>query len=261
MKFTGHTVLITGGTSGIGLELAKQLMRRQNTVVVTGRDQSRLQRASAELPGLHVIQSDVSDVGSIQALHQQVIAKFPGLDMLFNNAGEMRTINFNQDHDLSDLTREIEINLCGPMRMAQQFIPHLKTKSQAWIVNVSSGLAFVPFPVSPVYCATKAGLHSFSQSLRKQLAETNINVIELAPPGVDTPLYRNLLADRRGVPKGMDVVKLGEETIKALESGHVEIRPGLSNVLKLLSRLAPEFALAQLEKSCRPTGGWVNPRA
>lgn len=258
MKLKERTILITGGTSGIGFELAKQLLGRQNEVIITGRDERRLQNTASALSGVHVIQSDVSDVQSIKELHQQVLSRFPNLDILFNNAGEMRNINFNLNRDLVDLTREIEINLCGPMRMAQLFIPHLKSKPQACIINVSSALAFVPLPVSPVYSATKAGLHSFSQSLRKQLAETNVRVIELAPPGVETPMYQNLVGSREGAPKGMDVVKLAEETIKGLESDCEEIRPGLSNVIKIMSRIAPEYILSQLEKACRPKNGWAN---
>ncbi|HEX7678786.1 MAG TPA: SDR family NAD(P)-dependent oxidoreductase, partial [Thermoanaerobaculia bacterium] len=178
MKLQNKTVLITGGTSGIGLELARQLLPRGNTVIVTGRDSAKLDAAARMLPGIFTIQSDVSDPLAIKALHERVLAQFPTLDVLVNNAGIMRNLNITQDRELTDVTREIEINLSGPVRMVQQFLPHLRTRRDSAIVNVSSGLAFVPLPISPVYCATKAAIHSFSQSLRVQLEGTGVTVIE-----------------------------------------------------------------------------------
>src|SRR6202051_416584 len=177
MKLEKRTVLITGGTSGIGLELAKQLPQGGNTVIVTGRDQEKLDAAKRAMPGIHTVKSDVSDPAAIAALYGSVLAQFPALDTLINNAGVMRNLNLNQARDLNDVTREIEINLSGPVRMTQQFLPHLKIRAVALIVNVSSGLAFIPFPLSPVYSATKAAIHSFTQSLRVQLAGTGVTAI------------------------------------------------------------------------------------
>jgi uncharacterized oxidoreductase len=156
MKLTNRTVLITGGTSGIGLELAKQLQQRGNTVIVTGRDQAKLDATRRLLPGIHTFKSDVSDPAAIAVLHGSVIAQFPKLDTLVNNAGIMRNLSLNHDRDLVDVTQEIETNLSGPVRMVQQFLPHLKTREHALIINVSSGVAFIPLPISPVYSATKA---------------------------------------------------------------------------------------------------------
>ncbi len=252
MKLTNKTILITGGTSGIGLELAKQLLGRGNTVLVTGRDPEKLEATRQALPGVHVFQSDVSDPKAIAALHDNVVAQFPALDVLINNAGIMRNLNLNQNRDLYDVTREIETNLSGPVRMVQQFLPHLNTRKDALIVNVSSGLAFVPLPVSPVYCATKAALHSFSQSLRAQLDGTSVTVIELAPPGVETPLFRGEFAEETKGQKAMDVSVLAKEAIAGIEAGHLEIRPGLSNVLKTMSRVAPQFMLSQMVKMSKP---------
>ena len=252
MKLTRKTILITGGTSGIGLELAKQLGERGNTVLVTGRDPEKLKAASAALPGIHVFQSDVSSPEAIAALHGSVLAQFPALDVLVNNAGIMRNLNLNQDRDLYDVTREIETNLSGPVRMVQQFLPHLKTRPDALIVNVSSGLAFIPLPLSPVYCATKAALHSFSQSLRAQLAGTSVSVVELAPPGVETPLFRGEFAEEMQGQKAMDVSVLAKEAIAAIEAGRPEIRPGLSNVLQTMSRVAPAFMFRQMAKMSKP---------
>ena len=252
MKLNRKTILITGGTSGIGFELAKQLLQRGNTVIVTGRDQEKLDHAKRALPAVHTFQSDVSDPGAITALHESVLAHFPALDVLVNNAGIMRNLNLNQDRDLNDVTREIEINLSGPVRMIQQFLPHLKTQRGALIVNVSSGLAFIPLPISPVYCATKAAIHSFTQSLRVQLDGTGVTVIELAPPGVETPLFRGEFAEEMKGQKGMDVTVLAKRAISGIEAGRLEIRPGLSSVLKGMSRIAPQFMLNQMVKMSKP---------
>jgi uncharacterized oxidoreductase len=250
MKMTGNTILITGGTSGIGLELAQQLCQN-NTIIITGRDQGKLDTAKAKLGSVHTMRSDVSDPIAIAELYQAVTREFPALNVLINNAGIMRKINLQDGGtDLASITREIETNLNGPIRMVNQFLPHLKKQKTPAVVNVTSGLAFVPFPISPIYSATKAGLHSFTQALRVQMKKTNVKVFELAPPGTETPLFRGDFdeTDLGGI-KGMDVTKLARLAIKGMEKDVLEIRPGLSNVLKLLSRIAPVFALNMLAKS------------
>jgi uncharacterized oxidoreductase len=250
MKMTGNTILITGGTSGIGLELARQLCQN-NTIIITGRDQNRLNLAKAKLGSAHTIQSDVSDPVAIAALYKNVTREFPGLNILINNAGVMRKISLPDGMaDLTDITREIETNLNGPIRTINQFLPHLKKQKSPAIVNVTSGLAFVPFPISPIYSATKAGLHSFTQALRVQMKKTNVRVFELAPPGTETPLlHADFDETDLGGMKGMDVAKLTRLAIRGMEKNVLEIRPGLSNVLKLLSRIAPAFAVNMLAKS------------
>ncbi len=246
MKLSNRTVLITGGTSGIGLELARQLLARGNVVIVTGRDQERLDAAKLALPCVHTFRSDVSDPIAIAALHVAVLAQFPKLDTLVNNAGIMRNLDLNENRPLDDVTREIEINLSGPVRMVQQFLPHLTTQKGALIVNVSSGLAFVPLPSAPVYSATKAALHAYTQSLRVQLERTGVTVVELAPPGVETPLFRGELAEEFRGQKAMDVKDLASQTIAGIEKGTLEIRPGIANLLKVMSRVAPGFILRQM---------------
>ena len=252
MKLSQRTILITGGSTGIGLELARHLLDCGNTVILTGRDQEKLDAAKRTLPEVHVFRSDVSDLAAITVLHAGVLAQFPALDILINNAGIMRNLNLNQDRDLTDVTREIETNLSGPVRMIQQFLPHLKTRPSALIVNVSSGLAFVPMSASPVYSATKAAMHSLSQSLRAQLAGTSVTVIELAPPGVETPLFRTEFEAETKGQKAMPVPELAEKAIAGIEAGKLEIRPGQSNALKLLSRIAPGFAFNMLTKMTKP---------
>src|ERR1035437_7409920 len=252
MNLAQRTILITGGTSGIGFELAKQLLHRGNTVIVTGRDQKRLEEAKQSLPGLNTIQSDVSDPSAIVRLYGDVLAQFPDLDTLINNAGVMRKLTLDQDRDLMDVTREIEVNLCGPVRMVQQFLPHLKSRKDALIVNVSSALAFVPMPIAPVYSATKSAVHSYTQSLRVQLKGSRVTVVELAPPGVETPLFRGEFAEAPKNMSAMDVKVLVKKAIHGIESGCDEIRPGESNLLKLMSRLAPGVALKLLSGMSKP---------
>jgi len=251
MKLSGNTILIAGGTSGIGFELAAQLLQLDNVVIVTGRDQHKIEEAQRELPGVHAFQSDVTDPNAISVLCDAVRTKFPGLNMLFNNAGIMRKINLLENGTRGpDISREIEINLIGAIRMVKQFLPHLLRQPAAAIVNVSSGLAFVPLPIAPIYCAAKAGLHSFTLSLRVQLRNTPVKVFELAPPMTQTPLFTKHM--HAGDVKGVRMMGVGEmvrRTIRGLKNDQLEIRPGMSNVLKLMSRLAPNFILKRLSTS------------
>ena len=251
MDLSNNTILITGGSGGIGLAIAKEFLALGNTVIVTGRDPKKLSEAKSQNPKLHTIESDVADPKVIESLHTRLLKEYPDLNIIVNNAGIMRKLNLNDGKsDLVDLTREIETNLMGPIRMVKMFLPHLKTKENAAIVNVSSGLAFVPFAISPVYSATKAGLHAFSQSLRIQLKKTKVKVFELAPPGTDTPLFTGeFTKEESGGVKPMDVNVLAKHAIAGMKKDELEIRPGMSNLLKFMGRLAPDFAAQQLGKS------------
>ena len=252
MKLEHRTVLITGGTSGIGLELARQLVARANTVLVTGRDQDRLAAAARAVPGLHTFECDAGDPQAIVALHEAVVSRFPGLDILINNAGIMRNLRLAEPRSLVDATHEIDIDLSGPIRMVQQFLAHLCTRPGAVIVNVSSGLAFVPLAVAPIYCAAKAGLHSYTLSLRIQLEGSGVTVVELAPPGVETKLFRGEFAEETRGQKPMSVEELARRALEGMEAGRLEIRPGLANVLKAMSRIAPAFMAGQMAKMAKP---------
>ncbi len=248
MKLEQRTVLITGATSGIGLELAKQLIARGNTVLITGRDPDKLRRVKADLPAVHAFQSDVTKPEDIAALQQRVAAEFPTCDVLINNAGIMRNLNVNAPRALTDVTEEVDVALKGPMQMVQAFLPLLKRHPEALIVNVSSGLAFIPFPLSPAYSAAKAGLHAYTRCLRVQLKGSRVAVIELAPPGTETKLFRDEFQAEMKKQKAMPVEKLVDQAIAEIEAGRAEIRPGLSNVLYLLSRLAPGLPFGQMAK-------------
>jgi uncharacterized oxidoreductase len=250
MKINGNTILITGGSSGIGFELAKQLLTLNNVVIATGRDENKLKKAQSLLPKLHVLKSDVSDSAEIESLRKKALGDFPKLNVLINNAGIMRMINMHDmQADLEGLTREIDVNLKGPMRMAKAFLPHLKKQGEAAIVNVTSGLAYVPLPISPVYCATKAGLHSFTQSLRVQLKNTAVKVFEVAPPATATELLADMNADDMKGVSVMGVEAMVADSIRGLAADRMEIRPGQANQLKFMSRLAPEFILKQMSHS------------
>jgi uncharacterized oxidoreductase len=252
MILRGRTILITGGTSGIGLELARKLIARGNIVIVTARREEGLEAVKRDVSGVHGIRSDVSDAGDIRALHAEVTERFPKLDTLINNAGIMRKLKLTDERSLEDITREVDIGLGGPIRMVQQFLPHLRRQTDALIVNVSSGLAFVPFPISPVYSAAKAALHAYTRCLRVQLEGGTVRVVELAPPLTETPLFSDeFVADMKG-KRGMAVDTLVRKAIAGIEGGRTEIRPGQSNILKIASRIAPGLIFRQLSKVGRP---------
>ena len=250
MKLNGHTILITGGASGIGLELARRLLAMNNTVIASGRDKTKLAAAKKALPGLHTFVNDISIPGDIVALHGAVTKEFPNLNILINNAGIMREINLHHEvSSLTDLTQEIATNLSGTIQMTSQFLPHLKRQPTAVIMIVTSGLAFVPLPISPIYCATKAGLHSFSLSLRAQLKHSSVKVFELAPPATDTTLLVGAnINDLKGI-QIMSVSDMVDVAIKGVKQDRFEICPGMSKQLRLMSRLAPDFILKQMSRT------------
>lgn len=248
MKLIGRTVLITGGTSGIGLELAAQLLARDNVVIVTGRDDKGIDAAKSRHPGLHAFKSDVGDADGIRRLHADVTARFPELDTLVNNAGIIRNLKLAEERSLEDVTREVDIDLSGPIRMVQQFLPHLQRRSDALIVMVSSGIAFVPFSIAPVYSAAKAGVRAYTRCLRTQLADSGVRVVEIAPPGTATPLMKPEFPNMDG-SGDMPVDKLVGQLITGVEAGKTDIRPGLSKVLNIAGRVAPDLVFNQMSKA------------
>ena len=190
MKMTGNTILITGGTSGIGLGLALRLHEAGNKVIVAGRRKELLDQIATEHPGIDALVLDVADPDSIAAARETVAASHPGLNVLVNNAGIMLRENLLDPAGLPVAEDHVTTNLLGTIRMTYAFLPLLVGKDDAVVVNVTSALAFVPFPITPTYNATKAALHSFSESLRVQLAgaDAGVQVIEVVPPGVRTTL-------------------------------------------------------------------------
>ncbi|MGA3185712.1 MAG: SDR family NAD(P)-dependent oxidoreductase [Bryobacteraceae bacterium] len=183
MRTSGNTILITGGGSGIGGGLAEAFHKLGNRVIVAGR-----RREVLEKTGMDFVVLDTRDRASIAAAALEVTGRFPDLNVVINNAGVQRQHDFSAAVDEGEIAEEIETNIMGVLGMTTAFLPHLKSKASAAIVNVSSGLAFVPMARFPVYCATKAFVHSFTVSLRHQLRGTSVRVIEVAPPWVATEL-------------------------------------------------------------------------
>jgi uncharacterized oxidoreductase len=250
MELKNNTILITGGTSGFGLEFAKRLLELGNTVIVTGRNPVKLASAKENLAGLQTFQSDVSKPEEIADLYAKVTEQFPQLNILINNAGQMRAISLHDTSiGLSDITREVETNLMGPIRMVQAFLPHLKQMKSAAILNVTSGLAMVPFPIAPIYGATKSGLRSYTKSLRVQMKNTKIEIFELVAPAAKTPLNEQFHGMEGFDIKLMDPVTIVDMAIKGMEKGKYEVYPGIARMLLIMSRLAPAFILKQLSKA------------
>lgn len=187
MKTTGNTILVSGGGSGIGLALATRWHDAGNTVIITGRNAAKLDAAIAGRANMHAVALDVTDTAAIKAFAADIVATFPALNVLVNNAGIMAYEDVDAARDLALAEDTIVTNLLGPIRMIDAFVDHLAARDDSAIVNVTSGLAFVPLPKAPTYSATKAAMHSYSVSLRVQLAG-KIEVIELAPPAVQTDL-------------------------------------------------------------------------
>ncbi len=187
MKTSGNTILITGGGSGIGRGLAEAFAANGNTVIVAGRRRSALDDVVAAHPGITAIELDVADPASIAAVVPALLRDFPALDAVINNAGIARVEKL-VDGDVTDAEATIATNVLGPIRLTAALLPHLLAQPSATILNVTSGLAFVPLASSPTYSATKAMLHSYSESLREQLKATSIEVLEIAPPYVQTEL-------------------------------------------------------------------------
>ncbi len=188
MNLTTNTILITGGASGIGFALARLLSERGNRVIICGRSADALLQAKAAVPGLITRVCDISDDTSRQAMAGWLNTAYPELNMLINNAGVQYRRTLGEDHALENLEQEVAINFTGPVRLIGELLPQLKRQPRAVIVNVSSALAFAPLAGVPIYCATKAAIHSYTLSLRHQLKTTGIRVVEIAPPIVDTGL-------------------------------------------------------------------------
>jgi uncharacterized oxidoreductase len=191
MKTTGNTILITGGNAGIGRGLAESLQKLGNHVIIAGRNQAMLDETIAANPGMDAIVLDIEDPAAIRAFAAQVVKDYPALNVVINNAGIMRPENLKaQPDDLADMEAIVTTNLFGPIRLTAALLPHLLGQEAATLINVSSGLAFVPLPMTPTYSATKAAIHSYTDSLRVQLKDTAVEVLEIIPPGVQTKLMK-----------------------------------------------------------------------
>lgn len=253
MKQSNQKVLITGGSSGIGLALAKKFIDNNNTVIITGRDLAKLEKVKSDNPKINFFQSDVTSDEEVRKLADDIDQQFGGIDVLINNAGIMLLLDTgNNANDLTKQFAEIDINFNSPIRLVHYFLPQLKKSKEAAIVNVSSGLAYVPFAQAPVYSATKSALHFWTRSIRLHLKPYNIKVLELLPPVVDTPLAHGADIAEDDNLKPMPPEKLAEAFWKGYLNNKEEITPGISTQLKMMSRLAPNFIFKQLNKQPIP---------
>jgi uncharacterized oxidoreductase len=224
-----NTILITGGSSGIGLALAERFLNLGNTVAICGRNQAALEAVRQQFPAIHYVVSDTGEAADREALAQWAVENFPDLNVLVNNADIQRKFDFQQRVDWAVVQEEIDINLCGPIHLSMLLLPHLWQQPDAQIINVSSGLAFAPLVNAPVYSATKAGIHSFTQSLRQQLEGTSLGVIEIIPPAVKTNLGG-------AHDFGAELNDFADAIIKQLGDGKLEATYGTSATASQASR-------------------------
>jgi uncharacterized oxidoreductase len=199
MNITGNTILITGGGSGIGRGIAEQFLAKGNQVIIVGRRKAALEETVAANPGMKYLTLDIEDPAAIKGFAAQVAAEFPKLNVLVNNAGIMRPENVLEEQKLEDAEAIITTNLLGPIRLTAALLPLLRKQEHSTVINVSSGLAFVPLALTPTYCATKAAIHSYTCSLRYQLKDTTAEVLEIIPPYVQTDLLGGA-EDPRAMP-------------------------------------------------------------
>ena len=238
MRLSGHMVLISGGSSGIGQALAEAFLAAGNEVVITGRNPAALARCKARAPALETAICDIQDPAQIAAL----AASYGGrVSVLINAAGVTERLSFTAAPDLPRALAEIDINLGGMLRMIDAFLPHLRARPEAALVNVSSALAFIADASHPVYSATKAAQHSLTQSLRHELRGGTVKVFELIPPLTDTPMA----ADVTNIPK-MAPAAVAAALLAGMARDRYEIAPGLSRLTRAFARIAPAFAFAKL---------------
>lgn len=242
MKTSDNTILITGGATGIGLALAAAFLKAGNDVIICGRREQRLHEAQSQLPQLHIKTCDVADAADRQALYAWTRTNFRSVNILINNAGIQRPLDFTNGvvEALATGDDEIETNLQAPIHLAALFIPHLRVQPAAAIVNITSALGFIPLAAVPVYSATKAALHTFSWALRHQLRDTSIKVFEVVPPVVDTELQKAVRSKKGSTARGLSPQVVAEATLQALAKDRFETAVGSARFLQWGARLAPQ---------------------
>lgn len=242
MKTAGNTILITGGSAGIGLEIARQFVALGNKVIITGRNEERLNKAAAQLGDVIAVPFDVTKSSNVSALADLIKTQYPDLNVVINNAGAAGIHSLNDTDKTFDIAEdEIITNYLSVVRLNQQLLPILQQQKEAAIVNVSSIVAFVPSQNLPTYSASKAALHSYTQSLRLSLANTPVKVFELMPPLVNTDFSAEI-----GGEKGIAPSVLANDLMDALGSDRFEIRTGLTEDIYRLSLANPAEALAAM---------------
>ncbi len=226
MQMTGNTILITGGTSGLGLAFAQAFLQKGNTVIICGRRKDRMDALKAEYPELVTRVCDVADAGQRTDLADWVIKNYPTLNILMNNAGVQLAFDLKQPMELNRVYTEVDTNFIAPIHLSSLFTEHLSRMQHAAIINISSGLAFVPIAFMPVYCATKAAIHSYTLSLRHQLQSRGIKVFEVIPPSVDTELGHERRTDKTQTHGGIPINEFLAEAMDALANDTLEAPVG-----------------------------------
>ena len=249
MDVGGNTVLVTGGATGIGFALAEKFVNAGSVVIVCGRRKSKLEAAKQKLPALHVRQCDTSVEPERRSLLRWATRRFPDLNILVNNAGIQRQMDFKSptvNKPLSPRDDEVTINLAASIRLCALFAPVLLKRKKAAIVNISSGLAFVPIAMMPVYCATKAAIHSFTISLRHQLRGTSVRVIEAVPPTTDTELDASFAGEEEQAYRGISPQEVAAAIMEGMKADKQEILIGQAQGLYQAALRDPEAIFKQL---------------
>ena len=251
MNISNNTILITGGGSGIGLALAKEFLKHGNVVIICGRNANKLTKAKQQNPHLHTLVCDVSDEKSISEMIKAIRKDYPNLNMLINNAGVMHIHDVvNNSLALEHQKEEVMTNFYGVISLCDKLLPQLMKQKSSAILNISSGLVNMPFLAAPVYIATKAGVHSYTQSIRQALKDTSVTVFEVLPPVVDTELSRNI--EMKVIAK-MSPDKLAKIIIQRMKNGKVEIKPGAFAMIIKMYKLFPWLINTIVSKVARRT--------
>jgi len=249
MNTKGNTVLITGGGTGIGLEIAREFHKLGNKVIICGRREEVLLEVQKELTDIEAWVCDISLRKDRFELHKWVTSEFKDLNVLINNAGIQRIIDFTKGIETLEKTdNEIAINLEAPVHLSAMFFAHLSNQKESAIVNVTSGLGFVPFNLMPIYCATKAAMHSFTKSLRHQYRNSSVKVFELVPPIVDTDLDKGTRKARGVTDFGIKPARVAEVFIDSFAKDDYEIFVDKAKFLYDISRNTPDGGFGMMNK-------------
>lgn len=245
MKLKNRTILVTGGTSGIGFAFAKRFYDMGNTVIITGRSQGRIDQIVKNNPGLIGMAADVSDPKSVEQLAKELTVHYPKLDIIFNNAGIIHEFDlFDETITFEHITAEIATNLNGTIYITKALLPLLAKQQEAMIVNVSSLLANITVANAPAYSATKAGIHMFSDALREQIRAKgkNIHVMELCPPVIsETNLTDTFDEGFMNKVISLPLAKLVTVGIKGMDKNKIRVNAGFTKVMRFSMKIAPDF--------------------
>lgn len=242
MQLTGNTVLITGGSSGIGLQLSKMLIQKGNTVIICGKSNKKIMDAKKTEPKLITYQCDLSDSAECIDFTNRIKENHPKINILINNAAIVNKIDFLKDEKALELAEnEYQTNLLAPIRLIKLLYNTISANESPAIINITTGLIYAPRAIYPFYNSSKSALHSFTQTLRIALSKEKTKVIEVMFPAVITPWHKG------NPPKiAIPVEEAVSQMIKGIEKGKSEIRVGGAKMLRMISRIAPGFALKKV---------------